>query len=172
MNFFVFSLAALALVSQALATSMDVHFASCKPAGAGATINSVNVNPCSALPCMLSPKDSYNVTVNVTLTNGLTTGQAKLGAMLHNLFVSYPGFTQTDFCKNLVDAECPLKPGQSVLYKMLIFFPKGTPIILLPSVIEIEWKLQDQTDKEITCFNSIIRVNKNEPEERRIPIRV
>ena len=155
----------LAGLSQAwAATSLDIKF---KPCPSSATIHSVNVDPCVQFPCPLKPNTFYNVTINVTVGEDVTSGDVSLSAVFHGVRLPYPGFSQIHMCKELSGAECPLKKGQTVIYKSVMSIPKNTPLIILPKEIPFRWSVKDKSDNEILCFDSLIGVDKSGVEIRR-----
>ena len=68
--------------------------------------------------------------------SAIETSTCAVDALFHGVWVKYPGFTQTDFCKQLDKPySCPVKPGSEVIYHTTVSIPAAVPSFVLPEKV-------------------------------------
>ncbi|XP_065178242.1 NPC intracellular cholesterol transporter 2-like [Sycon ciliatum] len=149
----------VAALMVASVSSLHVKFIPCK----GDTVESVSVefidvSPCTEDPCALSRGSTYEVSASFNTGAapvGIEGVETHLYGIIAGVKVPFPGFNQTDGCKNS-GLTCPLGPKAPYTFAIPIFIdPKVT--IDISCVVEL--RLVDTgTGKDLICNELQVKV--------------
>ncbi|XP_033761209.1 ecdysteroid-regulated 16 kDa protein-like [Pecten maximus] len=110
----------------------------------GATIQSVNVEGCTAQPCHLIRGKNATLLINYTSTEDVSHPTNAIYGIIDGVQVKFP--TEADCCagKNL---NCPIKTGSSSQYTNSIFVANSYPKLTLV----VKMSVLDDNKKDFMC---------------------
>ncbi|XP_069104036.1 ecdysteroid-regulated 16 kDa protein-like [Argopecten irradians] len=133
----------LAILSTVTAVAGSITFKDC--GSTGATIQSVNVNGCTAEPCHLIRGTNASLQVNFTATEDMSHPTNAIFGVIAGVQVKFPGHEDCCSNNNLV---CPIKSGTVSQYKNTIFVAKSYPTISLL----VKLSVLDDSKKDFLCI--------------------
>lgn len=123
----------------------QVKFKDC--GSAEGQIQSIDVVPCSADPCVLKIGTSITGTLTFIPKEVVTRGQVKAWAIVSGFHVPIPPPGGKDVCENY-GVTCPLKPGialrVTIKEYLMSYFPTGK--------ITLKLQVTEQNSKILFCF--------------------
>ena len=112
----------------------------------------VNVNPCKKAPCILQPWQWYNLTVSFTTNAKVTGGLYQVDVRKRSTWVTIKVKNDVHLCNGLLGARCPLRAGESVLFKAPGLRYKSTGKAHKPKKYPIRFSMQDKRGNNIFCY--------------------
>ncbi|XP_055879616.1 NPC intracellular cholesterol transporter 2-like [Biomphalaria glabrata] len=106
------------------------------------TITQVDITPCSNFPCPFRRNAYTNITVKYTANSDIVSARTSLAAYIAGMSVTFP-LRDSNACHSMT---CPIKNGDNVVYKSLIFVPEVKKVSMVT-----RFKIQSAS-RDIVCF--------------------
>ena len=106
----------------------------------------VTVSGCTGNPCILKKGTDASFAIGFTAGKDITAVKAVVHGIISGIPIPFP-IPNADGCKNS-NLVCPLKSGQTYLYKDAIPVAASYPSIRLV----VKWELEDENGKDIVCI--------------------
>ncbi|KAK3792341.1 hypothetical protein RRG08_046650 [Elysia crispata] len=145
MNFFVLSTIALLGIALVVADKIAIHDCGSKLA----KITSIDVQPCSAIPCPFKKGTTVDVTVEFEASASLTKAESSVHGIIAGVPVPFP-LKDKNACNNM---KCPIKSGDKVIYKNFVAVRKEYPGI----EVMVKWEIVTGKDT-VLCFTVPVKI--------------
>ncbi|XP_066599105.1 NPC intracellular cholesterol transporter 2-like [Prorops nasuta] len=107
----------------------------------------LRIDGCSVPPCSFKRGTNLTAQWDFVMTSNTKTLTPRVKATVLGVTINYP-FEQTDACKSLINAECPLEEGDIVTFDLNMPISKRYPSIKLI----VEFALIDEHKNAQVCF--------------------
>ncbi|KAK3792339.1 hypothetical protein RRG08_046648 [Elysia crispata] len=131
-------------IAAAVATNIPVKDCGSKLA----TIDAIDINPCSSIPCPFKKGTSVNVTIDFTAKADISSAKSSVHGIIASVPVPFP-LKDSDACHFM---KCPIKSGDKVTYKNSVDVLTAYPEI----TVLVKWEIVAEQD--VICFTVPVKI--------------
>lgn len=129
-----------------------IQWKSCDASGRSKIAN-VSISDCEQTPiCILKKGTNVTISVAFTINEDSKTAKVVVHGIVSGVPVPFPP-DNPDGCKDS-NLQCPLKNGNSYVYKTAIYIKKSYPKMKLV----VKWELQDDNSNDIFCVEVPVEI--------------
>merc|ERR1712080_70550 len=121
--------------------------------GSKSTIQKIEMEGCSAFPCIVHHGSHAKGKAYITATSTATSLTCKITGIVFGVELPFNGCPK-NACEHMLEGDCPVTEGEVMVYDMDI------PIEPMYPTIEItgRWELFDENGEDFLCFNIPMKI--------------